>query len=82
MGHGELQEELNALSKRGEWLQMAGRIDDSLLERIAVVGSSAEIGPLLRARCGSFADRVSPVAAIGGDAIDWVSVVKELKQAS
>ena len=61
IGRGDLQEELNVLSKQGEWLQMAARIEDDLLEQIAVVGSSAEIPGKLRERCAGFAARVSPV---------------------
>ena len=32
---GDLQPELNALSKRGAWGEMAARIDDELLEQLA-----------------------------------------------
>jgi hypothetical protein len=36
-GWGDLQTELNAMSKRGEWEQMADRIDDEVIEAFAVV---------------------------------------------
>ena len=35
-GWGDLQTELNTLSKRGEWVQMAGLIDDDVLNTFAV----------------------------------------------
>jgi probable F420-dependent oxidoreductase len=80
-GRGELQTELNRLSKRGAWLEMAGLIDDELLEKIAVVGSPQDIAPKLRARCEKFADRVSLIAPYALDPGNWASVVRELKRA-
>ena len=41
-GCGDLQPELNALSKRGEWLEMVSLVDDELFRTIAVHGSPAE----------------------------------------
>ncbi len=77
---GELQTELNRLSKSGRWLEMAGLIDDDLLEKIAVVGSPDEIASKLRARCEKFADRVSLIAPLTPDPATWTSVVRELKR--
>ena len=79
IGRGELQTELNRLSKVGAWLEMAGRIDDALLERIAVVGTPDEIAPKLRARCAGFADRVSLIAPFSPDPEQWAGVVRALK---
>jgi probable F420-dependent oxidoreductase len=78
-GLGALQEELNALSKRGAWTEMAGRIDDALLEEVAVVGRRSEIAAKLRARCAGFADRVSLVAPYTPDPALWEDVVRELR---
>ena len=75
-----IQEELNALSKQGRWLEMAGRIDDELLERIAVVGPYDEIADRLRARCEKFADRVSLVAPSVADPERLAEAVRELKR--
>jgi probable F420-dependent oxidoreductase len=80
-GRGELQTELNRLSKRGAWLEMAGLIDDELLEKIVVVGSPDNIAPKLRARCEKFADRVSLFAPYAADPGHWARVVSELKRA-
>ena len=77
-GLGELQTELNSLSKRGGWLEMAARIDDTLLERIAVVGASDEIPERVRARCEDFADRVSLVAPTTPEPERWAHVVRAL----
>jgi len=78
-GWGQLHEELNRLSKQGRWLEMAGLIDDEVLEAIAVVGAPTEIAAKLRARCEKFADRVSLVALFAPDPEHWIDVVRELK---
>jgi len=68
------------MSKQGKWLEMAGRIDDDLLERIAVIGDRSEIADKVRARCGGFADRVSLVAPFAPDADAWAEIVEDLAQ--
>ncbi len=57
-GWGELQSELNAMSKRGEWDEMGRRITDDILEEFAVVGSPNEIPRKLKQRYGQHVDRV------------------------
>ena len=37
-GWGDLQTELNRLSKQGEWVEMGDLIDDDILDAFAVVG--------------------------------------------
>jgi probable F420-dependent oxidoreductase len=68
-GWGELQSELNRLSKLGQWDEMGTRITDEILEAFAVVAEPERIVPALKARCGDAIDRVLctfPVG-IGGD---------------
>ena len=43
-GWGDLQPELNALSKRGDWATMGGLIDDELLDALAVVAPPGQVG--------------------------------------
>jgi probable F420-dependent oxidoreductase len=78
-GWGDLQSELNRLSKRGGWLEMAGLIDDAVLEEIAVVGAPGEIAAKLRARCEPFADRVSLVAPFAPEPAHWADVVRDVR---
>jgi len=78
IGRGELQDELNAMSKQGKWLEMAARIDDDLLEQIAIVGHRSEVAAKIRERCAGFADRVSLIAPFAPDADLWEDVVSEL----
>ena len=58
-GWGGLQDELNALSKQGEWVKMGELIDDEILNTFAVVGEPEEIAPELLKRYGDCITRVS-----------------------
>jgi probable F420-dependent oxidoreductase len=58
-GWGELQPELNQMTKAGRWSEMASRIDDALLDELCVRGTPAEAGRELRRRYAGIADRVS-----------------------
>lgn len=77
-GRGALQSTLNKLSKEGKWLEMAGQIDDELLDAIAVTGDRSEIAGKLRERYGGLVERVSLVAPFAPDAELWADVVAEL----
>jgi probable F420-dependent oxidoreductase len=57
-GWGELQGELNRLSKRGEWQAMGEQIRDEVLEEFAVVAEPAKVATVLKARFGGLVDRV------------------------
>jgi probable F420-dependent oxidoreductase len=60
-GWGDLHEELNRLSKQGEWDAMGSLIDDEMLATFAVVGPVDEIGAALKRRCEGVVDRVLPI---------------------
>jgi probable F420-dependent oxidoreductase len=57
-GWGDLQPELNALSKSGRWDEMPERIDDTMLATLAAVGSPAEVATEIVDRVGGLVDRV------------------------
>ena len=57
-GWGDLQPELNALSKQGRWAEMGGLIDDKVLHTIAACGTPREIADHIRARTDGVADTV------------------------
>jgi probable F420-dependent oxidoreductase len=57
-GWGDLQPELNAMSKRGEWATMPNLITDEMVDTIAVRGRPAECAREIVRRFGSAADRV------------------------
>lgn len=58
-GWGALGDELNTLTKRGGWDQLAGLIDDEVVEAFSVIGTPEEVGRTLRARYGDVATRVT-----------------------
>ncbi len=60
-GWGDLHEELNRLSKQGEWDAMGSLIDDEMLATFAIVGPVDEIGTALKSRCEGVVDRVLPI---------------------
>ncbi|MGK2866834.1 MAG: TIGR03617 family F420-dependent LLM class oxidoreductase [Mycobacterium sp.] len=57
-GWGDLQPELNALSKQGRWSEMGALIDDEVLHTIAACGSPAEVAAHIRDRVAGISDRI------------------------
>jgi probable F420-dependent oxidoreductase len=78
-GWGDLQDELNTLSKRGDWDTMANLIDDEMLETFAVVGDLDDIGQMVKDRYGGLVDRFSIYAPRGLDAVQWAEVLANFK---
>jgi probable F420-dependent oxidoreductase len=60
-GWGDLQPELNRLSKEGRWAEMIGLVTDDMLDTVGVSGRPAEAGRRLRARNAAWAQRTTPV---------------------
>jgi probable F420-dependent oxidoreductase len=58
-GWGDLQSELNRLSKQGEWAEMGRLIDDDVLDAFAVVAPLDEVPGRVLARFGDTVDRFS-----------------------
>ncbi|MGI9052689.1 MAG: LLM class F420-dependent oxidoreductase [Ilumatobacteraceae bacterium] len=78
-GWGGLQEELNGLSKQGEWVQMGKLIDDEILNTFAVVGPPEQVGPELHRRYGDVVDRISFYAPYKSDPDRWSQVLADIK---
>ena len=57
-GWGELQPELNSLSKQGKWQEMGSLISDEMLFTIAACGSPREIASHIRTRVEGISDTV------------------------
>jgi probable F420-dependent oxidoreductase len=58
-GWGELQGQLNALSKQGKWEEMGTLIDDDILEAFAIVAEPHNVADQIKARFGDVMDRIS-----------------------
>jgi alkanesulfonate monooxygenase SsuD/methylene tetrahydromethanopterin reductase-like flavin-dependent oxidoreductase (luciferase family) len=80
-GWGDLQTELNTLSKRGEWVQMGQLIDDEMLEAFAVVCPVDQVATQVKARFGDLVDRFSFYAPYKMSPDDWQSVLKGFRSA-
>jgi probable F420-dependent oxidoreductase len=78
-GWGGLQDELNALSKQGEWVKMGELIDDEILNTFAVVGTPEDVAPELHRRYGDVISRISFYAPYDSDRGRWQKVIADLK---
>jgi probable F420-dependent oxidoreductase len=58
-GWGDLQPELNRLSKTGDWATMSSIITDDMVDAFCVEGTPDQIGPKVRARYGDLVQRIS-----------------------
>lgn len=65
IGCGELQEELNALTKQGRWDEIGKRIDDTVLHAVAIVGTPEDAARQIVARYRGKVERISPTAYVG-----------------
>jgi probable F420-dependent oxidoreductase len=75
-GWGDLQSELNTLSKRGEWVKMGELIDDEVLDAFAIVGPIGTIAAQVKARYGDVVDRFSFYAPYKMDSGEWKAVLE------
>jgi probable F420-dependent oxidoreductase len=78
-GWGELQPELNRLSKQGEWVEMGKLISDDVLDAFAVRGEPEEIPKLILARYGDVMDRVTFYTPYKSDPERWKAVLAGFK---
>lgn len=79
-GWGGLQEELNTLSKQGEWVKMGEMITDDMLHTFAVVGEPTKLASELLARYGDVVDRISFYAPYKSEPDTWLPVIDALKR--
>ena len=80
-GWGDLQEELNTLSKRGDWVGMGEVLNDEVLDAFAVVASPDKIAEQMLSRYGDIVSRMSFYAPYQIDPAIWEPVVRDLRAA-
>ena len=73
-GWGDLQTELNSLSKQGRWADMNAIIDDDVLHAFAVVAEPGHVATQIRARYGDLADRMSLYFGLTREVAERVSL--------
>jgi probable F420-dependent oxidoreductase len=74
-GWGDLQSELNTLSKRGEWVKMGELIDDDVLNAFAIVCPLDQVATEVRNRFEGMVDRFSFYAPYKVDPEVWKGVL-------
>jgi probable F420-dependent oxidoreductase len=80
IGYGELQPELNRLSKAGDWDKLGSYIDQTFLEAFATIGHPDEIAGKLRQKYGAHADRLAIYAPYQAPDSMWSSIIAQLKK--
>jgi probable F420-dependent oxidoreductase len=80
-GWGDLQDELNRLSKEGRWGEMGDLIDDEMLRTFAVVAPLDEVAAAITGRWGGVLQRLSFYAPYEADAGQWDQVIADIKAA-
>ncbi|HEY3843969.1 MAG TPA: LLM class F420-dependent oxidoreductase [Acidimicrobiales bacterium] len=78
-GWGDLQPELNTLSKRGEWVKMGELISDEMLEAFAVVCPIDQVAKQLKGRFGDVVNRFSFYAPYKIDPDQWKAVLADFR---
>ena len=78
-GWGDLQPELNTLSKRGDWVAMAELVTDEMVEAFAVVCPLDQLADQVSARYGDLVDRFSFYAPYQVDPEHWRKVLADFK---
>jgi probable F420-dependent oxidoreductase len=78
-GWGDLQPELNRLSKEGRWDLMAAMIDDEMLSTFAVCGTPSEVATLMKQRYSDLVDRIAFNAPYRSDASAWTETLAGLR---
>jgi hypothetical protein len=74
-GWGDLQDELNRLSKRGEWQAMGDLITEDVLDAFAVVAVPEDVPAAMLARYDGIVDRLQFYAPYRSDPERWKQVL-------
>jgi probable F420-dependent oxidoreductase len=80
-GWGELQDELNAATKRGEWDKLGDMVDDEVLHTLAVIGTPEEAIAEVNRRYGDIATRVQLNVPAQRDETRWQALFDQLRVA-
>jgi probable F420-dependent oxidoreductase len=80
-GYGDLHPELKRMARDNRWQEMAGLIDDELIETIAVVGEAHEIAPRIVERLDGISSSVSLVNNRAPDPEHFAEVIADLHRA-
>ena len=63
IGVGELQGDLNSMSKQGRWVEMGELITPEIMSEFAIIGEPDKVAGQIRSRYGDIVDRTSAAYA-------------------
>lgn len=81
-GWGELQSELNSLSRTGDWEKMGELINDEVLAELSIVASLADAAPRVLERFGDVIDRFSVYAPYTMSAEQRLAIALDIRSRS
>ena len=79
VGLGDLQPKMNALSKEGKWDELGNYVNDYFVDSFCTRGKPEDIAAKLKAKYGSYADRLAIYAPYAAPDAMWAKIIKELK---
>lgn len=79
VGYGDLQPELNRLSKEGLWEELGSYIDEDFLDAFTTRGEPGEIAGKLLEKYGAHADRLAIYAPYAAPDTMWQEIITGLK---
>lgn len=79
LGWGDLQTELNRLSKQGQWEEMGRLITPEVMDAFAVQASPEDVPRVCRERFGALVDRVSFNPPYQDDPARWAAVLDSFR---
>jgi hypothetical protein len=79
-GWGDLQDELLAITKRGEWDRMGKLIDDDVLHAFAVVGAPEDAFAEVKRRYGDVCTRITLTLPEERDEGRWQALFDSLRR--
>ncbi len=78
-GWGELQDELKAMTKRGEWDKLGEMVSDEVLETFAIIGTPEEAVAEIKRRYGDIATRIQLAMPADRDEQRWAKLFDSLR---
>jgi len=81
VGYGELQPELNKLTRENRWDELPQLVDDSLVEHFAVIGEPQQLGARLAERYAGLADSLGIYAPYAAEPGLWREVTAGTRRA-
>jgi probable F420-dependent oxidoreductase len=80
VGYGDLQPELNKMTKEGRWDELSQLIDDDFLNHFAVCAEPKDVAAKVVEKYGEFTDRASIYAPYHSSPEVWPAIISDMKK--